>query len=146
MGSSRVKLGVSAPKKVRKLKNGGSFSGTVNLGAGSPTRYSDTSGRFLLTIPFDSIRSPSIEASFRRRQGLGGGKNTPSLMFGGKYTYDINKKRKPSRKKSVLKEQRLSGAELTNEDTQELYDLRRKSDIQKIADHYAMFLIGKKGK
>jgi|TARA_R100000781_G_scaffold6053_1_gene6453 hypothetical protein len=98
MGSSRVKLGVSAPKKVRKLKNGGGFSGSVNLGAGSPTRYSDTSGRIALTIPFSSKRikrrKPSLEASFRRRQGLGGGRFTPSLMLGGKYRYNIGKEGK----------------------------------------------------
>ncbi len=100
MGSSRVKLGVSAPKKVRKLKNGGSFSGTVNLGAGSPTRYSDTSGRFSLTIPFGpkrvEKRRPSIEASFRRRQGLGGSRSkiVPSLIIGGRYRYNIGEKGK----------------------------------------------------
>jgi hypothetical protein len=138
MGSSRVKLGVSAPKKVRKVRNGGSLSRIVNLGAGSPKGYSNTSARGSITFPFDSIRSPYIKASLLREQGLGTGKFTPSVRFGAEYTYDIGKRgknSKGSRRKNGLKERRLGGVGLTN------------SDIQKIADRYQLeYLIGKKGK
>ena len=93
MGSCRVKLGSSTPKKVRKLRNGSGFSGRINLGAGSPTRYSGTSGRIELKIPFNprgvKKRSSSIEASVDRSQGLGGKKGVPSIMLGGKYKYNF---------------------------------------------------------
>ena len=95
MDSSRVKKTSSAPSKVRKLrKGGGSFSGRVDLGAGSPTRYSGTSARLDLTIPFGPSRvdkdSPSITASVNRQQGLGGtDKGVPSVFVSGKYKYNF---------------------------------------------------------
>ena len=93
MGSCRVKLGSSTPKKVRKLRNGSGFSGRINLGAGSPTRYSGTSGRIELKLPLNprgvKKRSSSIEASVDRSQGLGRKKGVPSIMLGGKYKYNF---------------------------------------------------------
>jgi hypothetical protein len=93
MGACRVKLGSSTPKKVRKLRNGSGFSGRINLGAGSPTRYSGTSGRIELKIPFNprgvKKRSSSVEASVDRSQGLGRKKGVPSIMLGGRYNYNF---------------------------------------------------------
>lgn len=93
MDSSRVRKTSSVPSKVRKLKKGGDLSGMVNLGAGSPTRYSGTSGDLRLTIPFGHSRvendSPSITASVNRRQGLGGGKLVPSVLLGAKYKFNF---------------------------------------------------------
>jgi|TARA_R110001583_G_scaffold77285_3_gene210521 hypothetical protein len=93
MGACRVKLGSSTPKKVRKLRNGSGFSGRINLGAGSPTRYSGTSGRIELKIPFNprgvKKRTSSVEASVDRSQGLGRKKGVPSIMLGGKYKYNF---------------------------------------------------------
>jgi hypothetical protein len=93
MGACRVKLGSSTPKKVRKLRNGSGFSGRINLGAGSPTRYSGTSGRIELKIPFNprgvKKRTSSVEASVDRSQGLGRKKGVPSIMLGGRYNYNF---------------------------------------------------------
>tara|TARA_B100000965_G_C19498236_1_gene716211 strand:- start:126 stop:434 length:309 start_codon:yes stop_codon:yes gene_type:complete len=79
------------------FKKGG-FSGQVSLSGGFPSRYSGTSGRVALNIPFgpDTVKKPrpSIDANIFRQQGIGGNKFVPSLTFGAKYKYNIGKEYK----------------------------------------------------
>ena len=102
MAIGKSKLGKGGPKPVKKMRgggmvkkvrDGGGFYGRVNLGAGSPTRSSGTSGRLGLTIPIGPPNvdkpSPSVELSVDRRQGLG--KGVPSLSLGADYKYNLKK-------------------------------------------------------
>ena len=101
MAIGKSKLGKGGPKPVKKMRGGGmvkkmrggGFSGRVNLGAGSPTRSSGTSGRLGLTIPIGPPNvdkpSPYVELSVNRRQGLGTGKVIPSVFASGKYKYNL---------------------------------------------------------
>ena len=80
---------------VKKVRDGGGFYGRVNLGAGSPTRYSGMSGRLGLTIPIGPPNvdkpSPYVELSVDRRQGLGTDKGVPSVSLGADYKYNLKK-------------------------------------------------------
>ena len=102
IGKGKSKLGKNGPKPVqkmrgggmvKKMRDGGGFSGRVDLGAGSPTRYSGTSGRLGLTFPFGPSNvdkpPPSVELSVDRRQGLGTDKGVPSVFVSGKYKYNL---------------------------------------------------------